>query len=82
MTKYYYEGHVIKLNKKDYLEWWHSLSHWRSEPEYLRRLTEIDDFLSKQDKVGNWFIRASKQLQNDLDYMTEWGNDACKTARD
>lgn len=75
MTKYHFEGTVIKLNKKDYECWWQSFQHWKSEKEYLQKLCGIDDWLANQKQTKNWFIQVSKALEKEYLQMLEFGND-------
>ena len=75
MSKYYFEGSVIKLNKKDYECWWQTFQHWKSEKEYLQKLCGIDEWLAKQEKVGNWFIQVSKMLDKEHQQMMDFASD-------
>lgn len=68
MSKYYFEGKIIRLNAKDYNSWYDSFCYYLSEPEYLRTLTEIDDYLAsnildRTSKKMNWFMMVSKILE-------------------
>jgi len=62
MSKYKFEGNIIKLNEKDYNRWekaYHSL-------DLLAELTALDDFYSQEEDLepGKWFIRTSTVLAN------------------
>ena len=56
MSKYVFEGHVIRLNKKDYEMLWDNYLATYSEPAYLRELCSLDDWLyANNQNKKNWF---------------------------
>jgi len=77
--KYHFEGSVIKLNRKDYLDLWNSWQGWKQEPDYIRKLYEIDMIYAK-DKTApkNWWHRLPQVLRNEKEYLERWSEDINK----
>ena len=59
-----FEGHVIRLNKKDYEFFWTQLGG--QENNFLKRLSSIDDWMHKKD-IGkkSWFFMLGSMLERD-----------------
>lgn len=58
----WFEGHVIRLNKKDYTAW-QKMTGW-SDDYFNKVLSERDDWLNTEPaKQKNWFISTSKYLR-------------------
>lgn len=66
---YIFEGHVIRLNEKDYQAWREMMSGaGMSEQQFLEELSSIDVWLSKQrpSKKKSWFFLTSTLLRRKL----------------
>lgn len=58
----WFEGHVIRLNKKDYMAW-QKMTGW-GDDYFNKILSERDDWLNTEPaKQKNWFISTSKYLR-------------------
>lgn len=59
-----FEGHVIRLNKKDYEFFWSQLGG--PENSYLKKLSSIDDWMhSKGITAKKWFFILGSMLEKE-----------------
>lgn len=60
---YYFNGHVIKINRDDFMAWRQSAGC--SDDYFYKVLDERDNWMSKEPhKHKNWFISTTKYFQN------------------
>lgn len=80
MSKYAFEGKIIRLNKKDYESWWSGMCYWMKEPDYLRTLSRIDDWLAEHGVRDRWFLKVSAILTGEKEKFEKENNFACVSA--
>lgn len=61
---YAFEGHVVRLTRKHYEQWFHQVSDVLNEATFLRELSALDDWLHKNPAAQkNWFFSIMPLIQ-------------------
>lgn len=65
--EYAFEGHVIRLTRKHYEQWFSQVSDRISEAGFLRELSAIDDWMHNTPGAdADWFFKVMRMVEKKL----------------